>query len=448
MDAYFNKVVLQILGLDITLGQILLLCIAWILSIIFYHLFSRSSKVNRLLDQNNIGDQKRRSLKFILAYLIVSVLFLVILRILGVDPTFSLGKLAVSLSLIVDLIIFVQAARLIDWIISNLFIHRYYINRDARKKGAQVTRNTERTASTVVQYIVFAAAIVIFLNNNEAFDFSFYKKTWQDSDGNTGAIEFKISRIFVVALIFLISRLLIWLITQLILYRVYKRRGVDTGSQYAINQLIKYFIYFIATLMALDHLGINMTLILTGAAALLVGIGLGLQQTFNDFISGIVLLFERTTSVGDILEFDNTVGVVKKIGLRSSIIETRHNVTMVVPNSRLVNDKVVNWTHYDNKVRFDIKLGVSYGTDADMVKKILLESARDNAHVIEYPSPQVRFVDFGASALEFELLFFSRKFLFIEDVKSDLRFDINRRFAEAGITIPFTQMDINIRNRE
>ena len=234
----------------------------------------------------------------------------------------------------------------------------------------------------------------------------------------------------------------------MVLYSFYRNQNVDQGAQFAINQLLKYVIYTFAIVMALEHLGINMTLLLGGAAALLVGIGLGLQQTFNDFISGVVLLFEQSVAVGDVLEVDNTIGVVKRIGMRSSILETRGNISFILPNSKLVNEKVINWTHLSSKVRFDLPLSVAYGSDTKLVKKILMDVAKENPYIIQYPAPFVRFNAFAESSLDFSLYFFSRNYMIIEDIKSDLRFSIDQAFRENNISIPFPQRDIRIRKEE
>ena len=177
----------------------------------------------------------------------------------------------------------------------------------------------------------------------------------------------------------------------------------------------------------------------------MVGVGLGLQQTFNDLLSGILLLFERTVEVGHMVKIGEMVGTVKGIGLRTSIIETRENVTVIVPNSKLVTDAVINWSHQDEKVRFIVAVGVAYGSDTEKVKNILLETARDNIYVIRKPAPSVRFVNFGDSSLDFQLLIWSRNFIVIEDIKSDIRFEIDRKFREEGIVIPFPQRDVWMR---
>jgi len=191
-----------------------------------------------------------------------------------------------------------------------------------------------------------------------------------------------------------------------------------------------------------------MTVLWGGAAALLVGLGLGLQQTFNDFFSGIILLFERTVELGDVLEVDGTVGTVKLIGLRTSILETRDNITVVVPNSKLVTNNVTNWSHFDKKVRFQVNVGVAYGSDTKLVKELLLKVAMENTAVLEQPSPFVRFTNFGDSSLDFELHFYSREFIDIEDVKSDLRFEIDTFFRENNVDIPFPQRTIWMGKKE
>jgi len=234
-------------------------------------------------------------------------------------------------------------------------------------------------------------------------------------------------------------------LTQLILLGYYQKNKINLGTQFAVNQLISYFVYVITILTALHYLQVNMTVFWGGFAALLVGIGLGLQETFNDLFSGLLLLFERGIEVGEVVEIDGIIGSLKKIGLRTSIIESRDNITIIVPNSKLVVNNVINWSHYDDKVRFKVTVGVAYGTDTALVKQILLETARAHSFILKRPAALVRFTDFGNSSLDFELLFFSKKFEIIEDVKSDLRFEIDRKFRESGIEIPFPQRDVWIR---
>ena len=325
--------------------------------------------------------------------------------------------------------------RLFHWLLSNLFIHNYYVKREAKEGPANYENSeaAESSARKTLKYI-FILVIASYLIRSFSCDLTLYERTIK---GVT--VKFGLSNILYALLIIMVARLIVWAITQLFLFGVYKTRNMEVGSRYAINQLVKYIVYVFAIIFALDAFGINMNILLGGAAALLVGLGLGLQQTFNDFISGLVLLFERSVSVGDVLEVDGQVGTIKEIGLRSTRMETRGNIDLLLPNHKLVNEKVVNWNHNNDKVRFEINVGVAYGSDTTAVKKLLLKSVKNNPYVIEFPSPFVRFQNFGSSSLDFTLYFFTRNLLIIEDIKSDIRLEIDRIFRENNIEIPFPQ---------
>ncbi len=343
---------------------------------------------------------------------------------------------------IVRLLLFLQFSRLLYWLGTKIFIHGFYArkNRDDTTAVSKAYNKNESEASAFrILRNIFFVLVGIFALNNFNLNFNLYSKI---IEGET--VSFGFSTILQAFLILLLAQLIVWVVTQVFLFNIYKRNDIVVGSQYAINQLIKYVIYVIAILAALDVFGINMSILLGGAAALLVGVGLGLQQTFNDFVSGLVLLFERSVSVGDILEIDGVVGRVKIIGLRASTLETRGNISLVVPNHKLVNENVINWNHDTDKVRFDIDLGVAYGSDTTLVKKLLLKAVKDNPYVIDYPAPFVRFLHFGSSSLDFKLYFFTRNLMVIEDIKSDIRLEIDKLFRENNISIPFQQQEIRI----
>ncbi|MCB9257140.1 MAG: mechanosensitive ion channel [Chitinophagales bacterium] len=234
-----------------------------------------------------------------------------------------------------------------------------------------------------------------------------------------------------------------WLFKKFVLNRYYRRKNMDEGRVYAFNQLLKYFVYVITLMLAVQSLGFELSVIWAAGAALLVGVGLGLQQTFNDFASGIILLLEGTVQKGDWIEIGNTIGEVKKIGLRTSLITTRRNISIIVPNSKITVDNVINLSHNNKVIRHDIAVGVAYGSDTQLVKKVLLECAQRHSKVM--PGAFVRFVDFGDSALNFELLFWSSEYQQIEDVRSDLRFMIDIAFRKHNISIPFPQRDLHIK---
>lgn len=245
--------------------------------------------------------------------------------------------------------------------------------------------------------------------------------------------------------------LLAWIISQVFSYvwhNYSKRRRIDPGREYAVKTLFKYFLYIFTFFLAMQALGVHLNVIWASAAALLVGLGFGLQHIFNDIVSGLIILFEGTVEVNDVVIVDGIVGIVRKIGLRTSHVETREKVVIIVPNSKLVSENVVNWSHNKSSTRFHIEVGVAYPMDPRIVESLLLQAAKEHPEVEESPPPQVQFRNFGNSALEFHLQFYTLNFWSSERIKSDLRFSINSLFRENDIEIPFPQRDLWIRNPE
>ena len=255
----------------------------------------------------------------------------------------------------------------------------------------------------------------------------------------------KVYTLVIIAAILTITKFLLWLIKKA-LFR--KESKLDTGSIYAIFQIIKYIVWVIAFGFVLESIGIKVTVLIAGSAALLVGIGLGLQQTFNDVISGVILLSERSIKVKDILEIDGDIVKIQEIGLRTSKGLNRDEISIIIPNSLITTSKVINWSHQSKQTRFKINVGVAYGSDVDLVIKILLESAMEHPDINQKSLVDIRFLDFGNSSLDFQILFFSRNIFRIEKVKSDIRKIIYRKFSESGISIPFPQMDLHFKTDE
>ena len=226
-----------------------------------------------------------------------------------------------------------------------------------------------------------------------------------------------------------------------------KLTAVDHGRSHALFQILKYVFWVIAVLMSLQSFGVNLSILLAGSAALMVGIGLGLQNIFNDFSSGIFILLERTITVGDIIEVNDIVGEVKEIRLRTTKILTRDDTILLVPNHKFIAEPVLNWSENDWNTRFSVNVGVAYGSDVALVKKCLLEAARNHSSISESPEPLVRFSDFGDSSLDFELLFWTIQIFRVKEIQSDLRFEIDKMFREQAIQIPFPQRDIHIRTK-
>lgn len=440
MEEFFNRSILQYSDFTMNLGQLIMVIAILAGLYLLYRLVNTYMLSADLLKQGSTKEDQRRIQRNVV-FILGLIALLVIDIVLKLDVVlYASGNVEIRLSTVLFAAIVVLLARFLDWIIGKVILHNVYIQRDKdrikRATYPNTAKDEERNAGRVVQYIVYVFAILLILNSFQ-LDFTLFS---YDKEDYTFALT--ISDIFRAVLIFMMARLIVWVVIQIVLYGYYKQKKINIGSQFAINQLLKYVIYFIALMLAFESLGIQMTLIWGGAAALLVGVGLGLQQTFNDFISGIILLFERSIEVGDVVNFGNEVGIVKKIGLRASLIETRGLITQIVPNSKLVVDSVRNWSHFYPIVRFSITVGVAYGSDTKLVKQLLLEAVAADNHVLDYPSPFVRFNDFGDSALVFDVYFFARELMTIEDIKSDLRFKIDDLFRENHIKIPFPQREI------
>jgi small-conductance mechanosensitive channel len=237
-------------------------------------------------------------------------------------------------------------------------------------------------------------------------------------------------------------------ISLIIIKRIFRRLerqdSIDIGTSHAISKIIKYVLWIIAILLMLDSLGLKVTILLASSAALMVGLGLGLQQIFQDFLSGITVLIEGSLKVNDIIQTQNgEVGMVKQIGLRTSKLETRDNIILIIPNSKLINESLVNWSHIANTTRFEVTVGVAYGSDIDKIKSLLLSCANQHELVEKIPEPSVFFSDFGDSSLDFRLLFYTNQTFRVEAIKSDLRFSIENVFRENDVKIPFPQRDVH-----
>jgi len=260
-----------------------------------------------------------------------------------------------------------------------------------------------------------------------------------------GEAKIQVYTLMTVLIIFLITKLILWLIKKAI-FRKWKSNKLDEGSSYAIFQIVSYVVWVISLGLILETMGIKVTVLIAGSAALLVGIGLGLQQTFNDVISGIILLSEQSIKIGDVLEIDGDVVKIQSIGLRTSKGLNTDDISIIIPNSLITTNKVINWSHQTKKTRFRIEVGVAYGSDVDMVIKILEESAFEHPDISDRELTEARLVNFGNSSLDFQVLFFSKNTFRISKVKSDIRRIINNKFAENNIAIPFPQMDLHLKS--
>lgn len=254
--------------------------------------------------------------------------------------------------------------------------------------------------------------------------------------------------LLLILLAYVIAKFIMKVMRSRLTKMVFTRNNVDVGRRASLLQIIQYLVYTIFVVFSLETIGVDLSIVLAGSAALLVGLGFGIQQIFNDLVSGLIMLFEGNVAIGDVLELNDLVGKVESVGLRTSKVYTREGMTIVVPNSKFIIDNVINWTHLKQSVRFSVEVGVAYGSDVQLVKKILLHEADAHSKTVDQPKPFVRFINFGNSSLDFELCFWSHEVWTIEDVKSDLRFAIDKAFREQNIVIPFPQSDLHIKTSE
>ena len=261
---------------------------------------------------------------------------------------------------------------------------------------------------------------------------------------HVGDYSIKVHSIISAVIIFFVTKFIIWLIKK----AMFGKKRLDLFDQKNISglfQIVKYLIWVVSIALILNTFDVKVTVLLAGSAALLVGIGMGLQQTFNDFISGIILLIEGSTKVGDVLEIDGEVIKIEEIGLRTSKGLSRNDIVIIIPNHLITTNKVINWSHQIKKTRFKIEIGVAYGSDVDVIYKILKDSVLENKDIIDRDSIEPRFVNFGNSSIDFEVLFFSNNVFTIEKTKSDIRKVIYKNLAKNNITIPFPQMDVYLK---
>jgi small-conductance mechanosensitive channel len=242
----------------------------------------------------------------------------------------------------------------------------------------------------------------------------------------------------------LISRFIRFVLDEDILSRISLPRGVP-GT---ISTLLHYLIIFIGFLIALSAAGIEWSRFTLLAGALGVGIGFGLQNVVNNFISGLILLFERPIQVGDTIEVGELLGEVKRIGIRSSTIRAWTGAEVIVPNGNLISNDMINWTLSDRLRRVEISVGVKYGTNPKLVMDILTEVARNHQDVLNIPEPDCLFLGFGDSSLNFELRFWTGDVKNWKRLSSQVTVNICDALNEAGIEIPFPQRDLHFKSIE
>ena len=277
-------------------------------------------------------------------------------------------------------------------------------------------------------------AIIDFLNF-KIIDFTY------GAGNNEHIIILKVKYLLLVILVMLLTTYLLRWVKKIVTKRMPDDDKVKFNTVFSFT---RWIIYIIVILVVLDAIGFDVTAVFAASAALLIGIGLALQTLFQDIISGIFILVDRSLQVGDIIELDGKIGKVEEIKLRTTRAVTIDNKVLVIPNHLYLTNSLYNWTQNGTVTRESITIGVAYGSDVQLVKKLLIQAASTHPQILSEPEPLVLFNDFGESSLDFKLVFTLNESFMGAIPKSDLRFEIDKLFREHNITIPFPQRDIHL----
>ncbi|TYA74923.1 mechanosensitive ion channel family protein [Seonamhaeicola marinus] len=260
------------------------------------------------------------------------------------------------------------------------------------------------------------------------------------SVGESGSISVKTLLLVIVA--FFLTTLILRLVKKIVTRKLPKE---DKPKFSTVFSYLKYFLFLIILLVILGNNGVKLTGLITSTAALLLGIGLALQTFFQDIVGGLLILFDQSLHVNDIIEIEGKVGRVVKISLRTTKAETIENKTLIIPNHLYLSNTLYNWTQNGIITRESINIGVAYGSDTQLVKKVLLEAASNIPAILSNPAPTVYFDKFGDSSLDFRLIISVNDSFQAVQPKSDLHFEIDRLFKLNNISIPFPQMDVHFK---
>ena len=270
---------------------------------------------------------------------------------------------------------------------------------------------------------------------------------------DTTKIAVSFENVLLVVIIIFGSKVFVNLIHLFIQRRFRRSKRLDLGSEFVYLQVAKYIVYTIAFIMSLAALDVQPTIFLGGSFALLAGLGLGIQDVFKDLFSGFVLLFEGVIRVGDVIEFhdgksmESIVAKILKINLRTTQIETRDGNVLIVPNAKLTQEYIENWSHGTTLSRFRIPITVPYGADTQMVSELLIQAAMSHPKVKKGEPVQVRMTDFGDNGLDMELIFWADQNWDINQYKSEIRFEIDRLFRHYNITVPYPQRVVHVNQK-
>lgn len=245
--------------------------------------------------------------------------------------------------------------------------------------------------------------------------------------------------------VFFVTLIISSIVQKIIFSRLKKSGKMNLSMIFALNRILHYVILVVGVVLASQCIGLNFGTLAVAFGFLGVGVGLGLQNLTSNFVSGLILLIERPIGIGDWVDIDGKIAEVKTINMRATVVRTLDNVTVIIPNAKFIENNVINWSVEDPRVRLHCPVGVAYGSDVDKVKKILVGVAHEHGNILKEPAPEVRFLEFGDSSLNFDLLIWTDCPQSQIALRSDVNFMIDRAFRENAVQIPFPQRDVHIK---
>lgn len=273
------------------------------------------------------------------------------------------------------------------------------------------------------------------------------KSTWNFELFNLGENPFTTKTFLLLVLSLFLLFYISSKIKKVLVKRIFPRYDLDIGVSQSMATIVRYVLIIIGLIIIFQTTGIDLSALGLLVGALGVGIGFGLQSITNNFISGVIILFERPIKVGDRVEIDDLAGNIIDISARATTIITNDNIVVIVPNSDFINKRVINWSHNNKEVRLNFPVGVSYKEDPEKIKKLLTEVANANPGILSSPKPYILFEGFGDSSLNFNVLVWTSEFIDRPKIlRSELYYEIFAKFKEHNVEIPFPQRDIHLKS--
>jgi len=270
--------------------------------------------------------------------------------------------------------------------------------------------------------------------------------SWLNKGISIGKVKITILNVCYVIIFLLLIGYISRIIRKALQDEVLPRTRLDIGARASLVNVVIYSLWVLAIYTGINILGIDLSSLAFMAGALGIGIGFGLQNIVNNFISGIILLFDPSIQVGDMVQIGEDWGTINRINIRTTVVQTFDNAALIIPNSHMLSDRVTNWSYKDPKVRRQVDVGVAYGSDVQLVRTVLLRIVNDMPEIMDDPAPRVDFTDFADSALIFRARFWITSPEFWLTAPTELRFRIDEEFKKNGIEIAFPQQDIHIRS--